>query len=216
MKNYGKLTAGLIAVWFVFALVAGALHLFKNNSNSIGAGVGLAAFIPIVVFALWLAASEKFRGFVLSLNPRALTASQFWRILGVVFVVLEARGVLPALFAYPAGYGDIFIGATAGFAAWKLADPAHRTGFILWQLLGIADLVTAVSLGTTARFLDPHGAPMVAMTVLPLSLIPTFLVPLFFIFHIICIAQARTWSLASSNSPSRQTAPAPRNFMASA
>jgi len=31
------------------------------------------------------------------------------------------------------------------------------------------------------------------MTVLPLSIVPTFLVPLFFIMHIIVIAQARRW-----------------------
>ena len=40
---------------------------------------------------------------------------------------------------------------------------------------------------------------MVAMTVLPLSLIPTFLVPLFFILHLICIAQARAWRVASGD-----------------
>jgi hypothetical protein len=37
------------------------------------------------------------------------------------------------------------------------------------------------------------------MTVLPLSLIPTFLVPLFLIFHIICIAQARGWNVSSAS-----------------
>jgi hypothetical protein len=31
------------------------------------------------------------------------------------------------------------------------------------------------------------------MTELPLSLIPTFLVPLFLMLHSICIAQARKW-----------------------
>jgi hypothetical protein len=31
------------------------------------------------------------------------------------------------------------------------------------------------------------------MTVLPLSLIPTFAVPLLLMLHIICIAQARQW-----------------------
>jgi hypothetical protein len=51
-------------------------------------------------------------------------------------------------------------------------------------------------LGTTARLLDPHGASMVAMTVLPLSMVPTFLVPLFVMFHVICIAQAKTWKPA--------------------
>jgi len=34
---------------------------------------------------------------------------------------------------------------------------------------------------------------MYLMTVLPLSLIPTFLVPLFMMFHVISIAQASQW-----------------------
>jgi len=33
---------------------------------------------------------------------------------------------------------------------------------------------------------------------LPLSLIPTFLVPLFLIFHVMCIAQARRWPVQGS------------------
>ncbi|MBZ5706405.1 MAG: hypothetical protein LAN63_13730 [Acidobacteriia bacterium] len=197
MKNYGKLTAGLIAAWFIFALSASALHLFKNDSNRVGLGVALAALTPILVFSLWFGISQKFREFTLSLNPRALTVVQSWRILGFSFVLLQAYGLLPAVFALPAGYGDMAVGATATLVAWKLADPRHRKSFILWQLLGITDLVMAVGLGTTARLLNPHGASMVLMTVLPLSLVPTFLVPLFLIFHTICIAQARAWKSAS-------------------
>jgi hypothetical protein len=90
----------------------------------------------------------------------------------------------------------MFIGITASYVAWKLADPAHRNYFILWQLLGILDLVVAVSVGTTAGIIDPQGPTMAPMTALPLSLIPTFLVPLFTILHVICIAQARTWKTA--------------------
>jgi hypothetical protein len=33
------------------------------------------------------------------------------------------------------------VGATACFVAWKLANPGHRNSFVLWQALGIADLV---------------------------------------------------------------------------
>ena len=84
-------------------------------------------------------------------------------------------------------------------AAWQLAEPRHRNAFIGWRLLGITDLVLAVSLGTTARLLEPQGASMLAITVLPLSLVPTFLVPLFVIFHVICIAQARTWTAADES-----------------
>jgi hypothetical protein len=204
MKNvattgYGKLTAGLIAAWFLFALSGSALHWFRNDANRVGLAVAFAAVVPILVFALWFAASEKFRQFTLSLNPQLLTLAQSWRIIGFTFVLLEARGILPAIFALPAGYGDMAIGMTATFVAWKLATPLRRNSFILWQLLGITDLVTAVSLGTTARLLSPHGPSMVAMTVLPLSLVPTFLVPLFLIFHVICIAQARGWKGVSGD-----------------
>src|SRR3984893_5950423 len=211
MKNYAKLTIGLIVGWFLFALSASALHLFQNNSNRIGVAVGVAALTPIVAFSLWFAASESFRRFTLSLNPRVLTSAQAWRMLGFTFVLLEARGVLPAVFALPAGYGDMAIGATAGFVAWKLADPRHRNSFVLWQMLGILDLVIAVSVGTTAGLLSPQAPPMAPMTVVPLSLIPTFLLRIFVMLHVICIAQARTWRTApqrASQTPSPAQHPA--------
>jgi len=198
MSNYKKVLLGLIVGWFSFALVAGARHLFENNENRIGVAVAGAASAPILLFVLWFGVSERFREFVLSLNPRILTFAQTWRVLGVVFVVLESFRLLPAVFAWPAGYGDIAIGLTAPFVAWKLADPSHRGRFILWQVLGITDLVFAVGLGTTARLLSPGAATMAPMTMLPLSLVPTFLVPLFFIFHVISILQARAWRPTSS------------------
>ena len=207
MKNYGKFAAGLIAAWFLFTLSASALDGFKNDANRVGLAVAVAAVAPILVFALWFASSEKFRQFALSLNPQLLTFTQSWRIVGLTFVLLQARGILPAIFALPAGYGDMAIGMTATLVAWKLANPVRRQSFILWQLLGIADLITAVSLGTTARLLSPHSASMVAMTVLPLSLVPTFLVPLFLMFHVICIAQARTWKTASDETAPNKTEP---------
>jgi len=198
MSNYKKVLSGLIGLWFSFALVAGARHVFENNDNRIGVAVALAASAPILLFALWFCVSEKFRKLVLSLDPRILTFAQTWRVLGAVFVVLESFRLLPAVFAWPAGYGDIAIGLTAPFVAWKLTDPSHRGRFILWQVLGITDLVFAVGLGTTARLLNPGGATMAPMTMLPLSLVPTFLVPLFFIFHVISILQARAWRSAAN------------------
>ena len=204
MKNYGKLITGIIITWFIFVLSASALHVFKNDANRIGVEVAIAAVTPIVAFSLWFAVSEKFRQFALSLNPRTLTAVQSWRFVGFTFVLLEARGVLPAIFAWPAGYGDMAIGVTASFVAWKLADADHRNSFILWQVLGILDLVNAVGVGTTAGLLSPQGPSMAAMTVLPLSLIPTFLVPLFLMLHVICITQARGWKVFPART--RQTA----------
>ena len=211
MSKYAKLTGGIIAAWFVFSLGASARHLYTNGPNQPPLPLGLAALTPIVLFLAWFYSSAAFRQFTLSLSPRTLTVVQSWRIEGFTFLALAAYGILPGLFALPAGWGDIAIGVTAPFVALGLAVPGHRKSFILWQILGIVDLVTAVTLGTLASVLNPHGVAAGAMTVLPMSLIPTFEVPLFLILHIICIAQAVRWPdfAPSLSSPQSWNAPTP-------
>ena len=191
--NYGRLTGGLIAAWFIFALSASALHLFKTDPDVPPLAMGLAVLVPLVVFLVWFATSAGFRQFALSLNPGVLTFVQSWRIAGLAFLALYTVGLLPGVFALPAGWGDIVIGVTAPLAALKLANFNRRRSFILWQILGILDLVTAVTVGTTARWISPNEVGTALMTVLPLSLIPTFAVPLLMMLHVICISQARQW-----------------------
>lgn len=207
MTKYGKLTTVLIAAWFVFALTASGLHLFNTGPNQPPLAFGLAILTPLILFLAWSAASPRFRQFTMTLNPRVLTLVQSWRIAGFVFLVLAAYGILPRLQALPAGWGDILIGATAPLVALNLAVPGRRRSFIAWQLLGMADLVTAVTLGTLASVIDPHGVGASAMTVLPMSLIPTFAVPLFMIFHIICIAQALRWPVRQPSTMGQQFQP---------
>ena len=192
-EKYAKLTAGLVFIWFLFSLAASALHLFTTAPDQPPLPIGLAVSIPLVIFVVWSAASQPYRQFLLSLNPATLTFVQAWRIAGFVLIVLYAYNILPGNFALSAGWGDIAIGATAPLVALKLANPNHRKSFIFWQLLGIADLVNAVGMGVATQFINPHGISTSAMTVLPMSMIPTFGVPLFLILHFISIAQARQW-----------------------
>ncbi len=198
-SKYAKFVAGILAAWFIFSLTASALRVFEAGSQGPAIGVGLAAFMPPLVFLVWFGISPRLRQFVFSLNPRTLTLAQAWRVNGWIFLVLAAFGMLPGIFAQPAGWGDIAIGATAPLVAWKLATASHRTGFIVWQVLGIADLLMAVTLGASAALIDPSSVSTGIMTVLPLSLVPTFLVPLFLIFHIICISQARLWHASQTS-----------------
>src|SRR4029077_15262933 len=86
-------------------------------------------------------------------EPGVLTFVQSWRIAGLAFLALYTVGLLPGVFALPARWGDIAIGATAPLAALQLANFRRRRSFISWQVLGILDLVTAVTVGTTARWI---------------------------------------------------------------
>jgi hypothetical protein len=193
--RYPRLIALLTAAWLALSLTASSLHLFVTPPGRPPIPVLLSVLLPIAIFTVWYFGSSRFRDFLLGLNPQTVTLLHGWRVAGFAFVALAAYNILPNLFAQPAGWGDIAIGITAPFVAYRLATPAHRRTFILWQLLGMTDLVLAISLGGLSTFMAAPGAiTATPMAVLPLSFIPTFGVPLLFILHIISIAQARRWS----------------------
>jgi hypothetical protein len=195
--RYRKPVTFLLVAWFVVVFAASAAGFFKPGSGPLPAPapVGLSVVLPIVIFWIWMTASPSFRAFALSLNPRVLTFVQSWRLGGFVFLALAANGLLPYTFAGPAGFGDMFIGATAPWVAMNWAnDPQRRGRFVFWNLLGVADLVMAVTLGVLssegpAGILVRNGLTTRVMTELPMSLIPTFAVPLLLILHTIVLAQ---------------------------
>ena len=69
----------------------------------------LGASIPLVVFIAAYLRSGTFRDFILAANLRLLTAIRAWRAGGFGFLTLHTYGILPGLFAWPAGLGDIAI-----------------------------------------------------------------------------------------------------------
>lgn len=70
-------------------------------------------------------------------------------MLGVSFLVLHTQGRLPASFALTAGWGDIAIGVTAPLVAWLIATRGTqaRRPLLMWNTLGLLDLIVAVTLG---------------------------------------------------------------------
>lgn len=204
-RHYAQVSAGTLAAWLALAVTASALGIFHAGSPlafHLPIALGLFVALPLLLFAGWYALSPGFRGFVHSLDARTVTILHSWRLGGFVFLILYSHGILPGRFALPAGWGDIFIGATAWLAATYLTG--RRTAYIAWQLLGVTDLVIAVAMGVLSSpglGILPGGVTSDAMSTLPLSLVPTFIVPLLLIFHIIAIAQARRWPVASTQYP---------------
>ncbi len=109
-----------------------------------------------------------------------------FRVLGgTAFLVAMALGYLPALFALPAGFGDIAVGIGSLFVARKVAGSAGRRAAVWFDSLGIADLIVALVLGGLVGFqLIPGMAPAPALSELPLVLIATVAVPILLALHI--------------------------------
>ena len=126
-----------------------------------------------------------------------MTGVQAWRFAGLGFIALYAHGVLPGLFAWPAGLGDIAIGITAPWIALKLTrEPSFvsNRAFIVWHLLGILDLLIAVGTGALSSALAIGVQSEVTtgpMAQLPLVLIPAYFVPLFVMLHVAALYQSR-------------------------
>jgi hypothetical protein len=98
-------------------------------------------------------------------------------------------GHLPALFALPAGLGDMATGIAAPLVAYRLAWGTGRRAALWLNAFGMTDLVVALTLGALTGYqllhVTPSGAPI---TELPLALIPTAVVPLLFALHITSVS----------------------------
>ena len=169
--------------------------------------IGIALGLALLVFASCLLVSPSLRG--LLTNQRHLILLNLWRLVGVVFLVLMANNQMPALWALPAGIGDVIVGAAAPWIARHVETPEGKRRAIVFNVFGMADLVVAVGLGVMT---SPGPAQVFRTTPtaelatqFPLALVPTFLVPLAFVLHVVSLWQLvdDTWVAQPAVSPVR-------------
>lgn len=120
-----------------------------------------------------------------------LIAVHIWRIGGIFFIWGMTQGVLDPAFAIPAGIGDILIGLTAipfAIFLWK-GYSWSKYALVVWSVLGIADLVNAVTLGVIT---NPDFRTS-TMATFPWILVPTVTVPTALALHGIVLYRLRNW-----------------------
>ena len=106
-----------------------------------------------------------------------------------LYILLETRaGVVPELFGYRAGPGDIAIGVLALGAAFLVGR--SRRAVTAWCALGILDLAIAFGTGQYLLFVveDPR---MALIGQLPWSLLPVLVVPVMIMTHLLVVARLR-------------------------
>ena len=203
-------TSLLIAVvlfgWFTAVLWVSSTGLFSTNP----------AFLPNIVFG-FLVLFELLRRFYFSKTMEKIVSAapvvwlmgiQTYRIVGIGFFTLYGAGLLPAEFAYPAGIGDILVGVTAPLAAvlYYLKKSYARKIAIIWNIVGIADLVLALAIGFLAfprptQFLPilPTSVSTEVMSLFPMAIITLFAVPLALMVHLVCLRILKVDLVPSNN-----------------
>lgn len=196
----GTLVAVFFAIWFALVLVLGARGAFVAAPGAPPLALLIGLVVPLSLFFVGYRTIPALREFILSADLRVIAGLQAWRWAGFGFLSLYAHGILPGIFALPAGLGDMAIGVTAPWVLSSLLRQPAFAGskrFVIWNLSGILDLVVAVSIGALVPRFAPsfYGAASTSpMTQLPLILIPAFLVPTFLMLHSTALFQARQLS----------------------
>ena len=126
-------------------------------------------------------------------TPARLAVPQTLRVVGVVFLIAMALDRLPAVFALPAGLGDIAIGLAAPFVAWRLYSgarlrshgprgPDARPSLVapvatLPALLGPDRAPRGLTSGARLRSHGPRGPDARPSLVAPVATLPALLGP---------------------------------------
>lgn len=186
----------MIALWFLFALLMGVLGGYVGGPGKPPLYLGLTLGLPILFFVVWYLRRGSLWSFAQTLDLRVVTLLHVWRLLGIVFLINYFQGQLPGGFALPAGIGDIIAALAAVPLALAISHRTHgvEKWFLAWNIFGLVDLIVAVSSGilhspSSFGILAGAGSTTLMMSQFPLSMVPTFFVPLFILLHLLALAR---------------------------
>lgn len=172
-------------LWFGTAVAVGYFRVLQRLPPAAVPAIifGLTGLLVLAYFRI-----PAVRAWVNGLDVRALVAVHLTRFVGIYFLVLHQRGELPRAFAIPAGIGDIVVATFAVPVIFAPLEQATRLrAVVIWNVVGLVDILMVV--GTAARINLSTPGELRTLTHLPLSLLPTFLVPLIIATHIILFAR---------------------------
>jgi hypothetical protein len=186
----------VIALWFLFALLMGVLGRYASGPGKPPLYLGLTLGLPMLLFVVWYLRRGSLWSFAQTLDLRLIISLHVWRLLGIVFLIDYFQGQLPGGFALPAGIGDIIVALTAVPLALAISHKTHgvEKWFLAWNIFGLLDLITAVGSGilhspSSFGILAGAGPTTLMMSQFPLSMVPTFFVPLFILLHLLALAR---------------------------
>jgi hypothetical protein len=174
----------LLGAWLFLAAGVGVAGWLEGANAPVIAGI-IWTLTALILLACWKV--PLLHGWAVTVELRWLVLLHLTRFVGFYFFLLCSRGELPFAFAAPAGWGDIVV-ASLAVLLLALSNARNWGMLIVWNTIGLTDILfvvmTALRLGLEDR------QSMHALREFPLSLLPTFLVPLIIVSHVLIFFRA--------------------------
>jgi hypothetical protein len=170
------------AAWLLVAVVLGAVGVVRLLQPP-APPILLFGLTAVLLALAWC--HPGVRAWLHALDARWLVAPHLTRYVGIYFLYLHDRGRLPYAFAVPGGWGDIVAASAAGvlLLSGRPRGGGRRAAYLAWSVFGLVDLLFVVLTAGRLGLEDP--ASMAELLELPLSLLPTFLVPVLIASHLV-------------------------------
>lgn len=181
-------------LWAAVAWTAAINGVFRTSASPLPL-LPSAIFLPIIIGAPLLLLSKRVGQLLDAMPTTWLVALQLYRVFGSQWLAYWLRGLLPGLWALPAGTGDVLTGLFAVSAAIALAagTAEGRKAAILWNIFGVADLAVAITLGMIIApgpfQLIVLNGPSIGLDSYPNVLTPAFVVPGSILLHALSLRQ---------------------------
>jgi hypothetical protein len=190
--------------WLLLSIALASADAYRAAADRIPT-IQFGILVPILIGGLLIWRSPRLARIIDAVPQHWLVGVQLYRTVGAIFLILYATGKMPGLFAWPAGLGDVLTGVLAPVVviAYRRGPRENADLVFGWNLLGIADLVIAVTAGMLTSpgpfQLFAFDLPNELASQFPLVLIPVFLVPVSVLLHLASLTKLRRGALRDNH-----------------
>ena len=176
-------------VWLAIAVALGVSGRVAQMKPPLPQLIIVGLALGLIFFGV---IHRGFREWLTGVDLRGFVAFHLTRFVGLAFLIMYERGVLTGEFAITAGWGDIIAALGAVVLVLMPRNPmAHRSSLFAWNAFGMFDILLVV--GTATRIALRSPEELLPLLQFPMSLVPTFVVPIIIASHVLIF-----WRLAKT------------------
>jgi hypothetical protein len=183
-----------LLTWVVLQGFLSAKGIYVNRPDALPPTIAVFGILPPLMVVIGLFATKAGRQFVDSLSLVSLTYLHLVRVpVECVLYWLFLYKTVPQLMTFSGRNFDIFAGLTAPILAYFL--PKIKSKWVVaWHVVGLALLINivinALLSAPSPLQVFAFDQPNVAILHFPFSWLPTFIVPLVLLCHLVAFRQA--------------------------